>query len=87
VWDIPKPQKSEFHPTMKPVALYERGIKNSSLPDDIVLDPFSGSGTCILACENLDRQCRAIEIDPAYVAVAIERWVNLTGKKPELIEK
>lgn len=85
LWEIPKPQKSIYHPTMKPVELYERGIRNSTRADDIVLEPFSGSGTCLLACERLQRQCRAIEIDPAYVSVALERWAELTGGIPQLV--
>ena len=51
-----------------------------------ILDPFSGSGTTIIACENLGRRCRAVEISPGYVAVALERWHQHTGKTPVLIE-
>lgn len=65
----------------------ERPIGNSSKVDDIVVDPFVGSGTTIIACENLDRRCRAIEIDPGYCAVAIERWHQHTGRTPELISE
>jgi len=71
---------------MKPVELYERGIKNSSQPGTLILEPFSGSGTGIIACERLNRKCRAVEISPAYVAVAIERWVQMTGGEPVLID-
>lgn len=85
VWEIDRPIKSPEHPTMKPVELYERGINNSTKQGEIVLDPFSGSGTCVIACERLSRKCRAVEIDPGYVAVAIQRWVDVTGEAPKLI--
>jgi len=85
VWEIDKPRKSAEHPTMKPVELIENAALNNSDRNDIVFDSFSGSGTTIIACENLNRKCRAIEIDPGYVAVAIERWAQHTGKTPELI--
>lgn len=70
---------------MKPVELVKHMVNNSSEINDIVMEPFSGSGTTLLACENLGRKCRAIEISPAYVAVAIERWHQATGKTPELL--
>ena len=66
---------------MKPVELVERSVANSSKPGEVVYEPFSGSGTTILACEKTGRQCRAIELEPRYVQVAIERWQNFTGKK------
>lgn len=87
VWHIDKPVKNEFHPTMKPVELFAMAIMNSSDINDIVCDLFSGSGTTIIACEQLNRRCRAMEIAPGYVAVALERWSAATGKQPELIEK
>lgn len=74
VWEIDKPRASKEHPTMKPVELYENGYLNSSQENDIIYEPFSGSGTAIIACQNLGRKCRAVEISPAYVAVAIERF-------------
>jgi len=73
VWEIARPRVSEEHPTMMPVELPLRAISNSSEPGDIVFEPFSGSGTTLVACENLKRHCRAMEISPAYVAVALER--------------
>lgn len=73
LWQINKPRSSDSHPTMKPVELYARGIKNSSQPGTIIIDPFCGSGTCIVACQNLNRKCRAIEISPDYCAVILER--------------
>ena len=80
LWEIPKPQKSDLHPTMKPVELYRRAIENSSKPGAIVVEPFSGSGTSIIACEMTGRVCRATELAPHYVQVAIERWEKFTGK-------
>lgn len=74
------------HVAAFPVCLPERAIKAHSLVGEIVLEPFSGSGTTIIACENLNRRCRAIEIDAGYAAVAIERWAVATGKTPELVE-
>ena len=85
VWDIPQPSKNEHHPTEKPTECMERPIRNSSKRDDIVLDPFLGSGTTIIACENLRRRCRAVEISPAYVAVALERFFVHSGKLPVLV--
>jgi site-specific DNA-methyltransferase (adenine-specific) len=85
VWNIDRPQKSPEHPTMKPVELAERTITNSSQAGEIVYDPFSGSGTTLIACERLGRRCRAVEISPAYVAVALERWSVATGKTPNRV--
>ena len=85
VWDINRESANEFHPTQKPPELYERAINNSAPKDCIVYEPFSGSGASIVACERLKRKCRAVEISPAYVAVAIERWHQMTGKEPVLI--
>jgi DNA modification methylase len=69
-----------YHPTTKPVSLIAELMINVS--ESIVLDPFSGSGTTIIACERTGRKCRAIELNPAYVAVAIQRWADATGKEP-----
>lgn len=84
VWFIDRPKRSEDHPTMKPLPLVERSLVNSSLPGDLVLDPFVGSGTTLIVCEQLARQCRAVELDPIYAAVTIERWHLLTGESPIL---
>lgn len=81
VLSVPKPQRSDEHPTMKPLELIEIGIKNSSAVGDVVFEPFSGSGSTLLACERLSRKCRAIEIDPRFVQVAIARWEKMTGRK------
>jgi DNA modification methylase len=85
VWDIDRPKKSEEHPTMKPLELVERSLRNSSKHDWLVYDPFMGSGTTLIACTRLDRRCRGIEIDPGYLAIEIQRWVDMTGGEPELI--
>ena len=79
-----RPSKSKLHPTMKPVGLVEYLIKNSSKQDDIILDPFLGSGTTIIACEKQSRICYGVELDPKYCDVIIKRWENFTGKKAEL---
>ena len=76
-----KPNKDEDHPTMKPVRLFGYQTRNSSKPGDIVLDTFGGSGTTIVACEQLHRKARIMELDPHYCDVIIARWEKLTGKK------
>jgi len=81
-----RPSKSKLHPTMKPVGLIEYLIKNSSKQEDIILDPFLGSGTSLMACEKQGRICYGIELDPKYCDVIIKRWENFTGKKAERIE-
>jgi DNA modification methylase len=83
LWQIDKPQKSETgHSTQKPIECMERPIRNNSNVGDLVYEPFSGSGTTIIACERTGRKCRAIELNPSYVAVAIQRWADATGKTP-----
>ena len=74
-----------MHPTVKPVALVADAIKDCSKQGDIILDPFCGSGTTIIAAERTGRKARAIEIDPVYVDVAIRRWEQLTGKSATLL--
>lgn len=81
-----KPQRSDLHPTMKPVALFDYQIKNSTKSGDVVLDLFGGSGTTIMACEQDGRNACVMEYDPKYVDVIIKRWEDFTGKKAELIE-
>jgi DNA modification methylase len=78
---IPRPSSSDLHPTMKPVALIERAIANSSPRGGRVLDLFLGSGTTIIASERLGRQCLGMEIEPRYIQVSIERWQHYTGRK------
>ena len=79
VWQIKKPHKNDLHPTMKPVELVERAVRNSSKTRDLVLDPFGGSGTTIIACEKSGRRARLIELDPKYVDVIVKRWQEFTG--------
>ena len=79
VWNIKKPQKNDLHPTMKPVELIERAIRNSSRPGDVVLDPFGGSGTTLIAAEKAGRTGWLIELDPKYVDVIVKRWEDWTG--------
>lgn len=81
VWDIPKPLKNDLHPTMKPVALIENMLLNNSIEGDIALDLFGGSGTTLIACEQLHRKARLMELDPHYCDVIIARWEKLTGQK------
>jgi site-specific DNA-methyltransferase (adenine-specific) len=81
-----KPARSEEHPTMKPVALIAAMIANSTAPDDVILDPFIGSGSTLLAAEQLGRRCYGIDIEPKYCAATITRWQNLTGEKAVLLD-
>lgn len=80
-----KPSASKLHPTMKPVALIGYQIANSSRKGETVLDLFGGSGTTLIACEQLGRQCRMMEYDPHYADVIIDRWEKFTGGKAERI--
>jgi DNA modification methylase len=68
--------------TPKPVGLIEKIISKT---DGIIVDYFLGSGTTLIACERLGRKCRAVEIEPKYVAVTLQRWADATGREPELI--
>jgi site-specific DNA-methyltransferase (adenine-specific) len=79
----PKPNRSESHPTMKPVGLVAECLANSSAPAAVGFEPFSGSGTTLVAAEQLGRLCRAVELEPKYVAVALERLAAL-GLTPRL---
>jgi DNA modification methylase len=79
-----RPTQSKLHPTMKPVGLIEYLIKNSSKQEDVVLDPFLGSGTTLIACEKQSRICYGVELDPKYCDVIVKRWEQFTGKKAEL---
>jgi site-specific DNA-methyltransferase (adenine-specific) len=81
-----KPTRNKEHPTMKPIKLMARLIQNSSRKNEKVLDLFGGSGSTLIACEQLDRVCYMMELDPAYCDVIIDRWEKLTGNKAEKIE-
>jgi DNA modification methylase len=80
VWHFDKPARNDLHPTMKPVALVERAIRNSSKPRDTVLDCFGGSGTTMIAAERTGRRAVLLEIDPAYADVIVRRWQETTGE-------
>lgn len=85
VWQVDKPMHNETgHGTQKPVDCMARPIQNNSSPGQVVYEPFSGSGTTIVACEQLGRACVAIEIDAAYVDVAVRRWEQLTNQQATL---
>lgn len=81
VVEFPRPMRSEEHPTMKPVKLFAYCIANSTLPNAIVYDPFCGSGTTVIACEQLNRSAYVAELDPVYADVIIRRWEALTGEE------
>ena len=76
-----KPSVNDLHPTMKPIKLIARQVKNSSQIGEKVLDLFGGSGSTIITCEQLNRKCYTMEYDPVYVDVIIQRWENFTGEK------
>jgi DNA modification methylase len=84
VWFFDRPHKNDLHPTMKPVALVERAISNSSRANDVVLDPFGGSGTTMIAASRLRRQARLMELDPKYVDVIVARWQAYIGEQAAL---
>lgn len=86
VWEYPKPRKCDLHPTMKPVALVENCMRDATKEGDIVLDLFGGSGTTMIAAENLGRKARLMELDPHYCDVIISRWENATGLRAEKIQ-
>lgn len=81
VWEIDKPKKCDLHPTMKPIELIANALKNSSKENDLIIDFFGGSGSTLIACEQLNRRCYMLELSPKYCDVIIRRWENLTGKK------
>jgi len=76
-----KPKRNDVHPTMKPVALIERMLRNSSRPGFVVLDPFGGSGSTMMACERLGMSARLMELSPQYADVIVKRWQEYTGKR------
>jgi len=84
VWNVDKPQKNDLHPTMKPVELIENAILNSTKKEMIVADFCLGSGTVLIACESTNRICYGIEIDPGYVQVSAQRWIDFTGRPEDV---
>lgn len=85
VWEVPKPRANREHPTMKPVALIERALVNSSDRGALVLDPFGGSGSTLIACESSGRHARLIELSETYCDVIVQRWEEATGRTAELV--
>ena len=82
VWYISRDKSKDYvHPTQKPIRLVERAMKKSSKFGDLLYEPFSGSGSTLMACEQTDRRCNAMELDPAYVQAAIGRWESMTKEK------
>jgi DNA modification methylase len=84
VWQASKPRVNDLHPTMKPVELMERAIHNSSKRGNIVLDPFAGSGSTLIACHKTGRRARLVELEPCYVDVIVQRWQNFAGEQASL---
>lgn len=80
VLEIPRPTRSTEHPTMKPVELVAIGVEHSSKLNDLVLDPFAGAGSTMIACENHGRRARLIELDPRYCDVIRRRYADYTGQ-------
>jgi len=87
VWQVDKPSSSPLHPTMKPLALIERAIQNSSQSGDKVLDTFLGSGSTLIACDRTGRICYGMELEPLYVDVAVMRYEAFTGEKAKRSEE
>jgi DNA modification methylase len=88
VWRVSRDASTSYlHPTQKPIELPARAIRNSSKAGDTIYDPFGGSGSTLIACEQLNRTCYMMEIDPVYCDVIIKRWENFTGQKAELLDK
>jgi DNA modification methylase len=86
IWEYPKPKKADGHPTMKPIELCARAINNSSKKGFIILDPFAGSGSTLVACEKTGRTGYGIELDPKYVNVILDRLEKQTGLEAQLLE-
>jgi DNA modification methylase len=86
IWQFQRTLKNDLHPTMKPIPLIVQAIQNSSRSGESVVDVFGGSGSTLIACEQTDRTCYMMELDPKYVDVIIARWEKLTGLTAELIE-
>lgn len=85
ILEFDRPTKSDLHPTMKPVNLISYQVRNSSNEEDIVLDLFGGSGSTLMACEQLGRRCYTMEYDPKFADVIVKRWENFTGEKAVLL--
>ena len=86
IWQFQRTLKNDLHPTMKPIPVIVQAIQNSSKAGENVVDVFGGSGSTLIACEQTDRTCFMMELDPKYVDVIIARWEKLTGEQAQLIE-
>lgn len=84
IWEFEKPKKNDVHPTMKPVALIAYCIMNSSMSNTLILDPFLGSGTTLIASEQIDRSCYGLELDPKYCDVIVNRYIEVTGHSDDV---
>lgn len=84
VWDVARPKCNDLHPTMKPIELISMALGHASRRGDVVLDLFGGSGTTLMACEQMGRGARLLELAPAYVDVIVERWQSHTGREAKL---
>ena len=84
IWNFDRPSKSDLHPTMKPVALCAYPITNSSLSNCIVLDPFGGSGSTLIACQQTGRICFTLELDEKYADVIVKRYIDFVGKADQV---
>jgi len=85
IWRFDKPLRNAEHPTMKPIGLCARAIQNSSKPDEFVLDLFGGSGSTLMAAEQVGRSCCMMELDPKYCDVIVRRWEEATGEKHKIV--
>jgi site-specific DNA-methyltransferase (adenine-specific) len=85
VIEVDRPRRNAEHPTMKPIELIVYCLQNSTQSKDLVFDPFAGSGSTLIACEQINRNAAVIELDPKYCDVIVKRWENLTGKTAELL--
>ena len=84
IWEFDKPKKNKDHPTMKPIPLLAYPILNSSMSNAIVLDPFGGSGSTLITCEQTDRVCRTIELDEKFCDVIVKRYIEQVGKADDV---
>ena len=87
ILEFDRPSRSNDHPTMKPVELFQYQVENSSKPLEVVLDSFGGSGTTLIVCQQTNRKARIMELDPKYCDVIVSRWENFTGRKAVLEAK
>ena len=84
VWKYDRPTQNRLHPTLKPIPLLAYPIKNSSAPNAVVLDTFGGSGSTLIACDETDRICYMMELDPKYASVIVQRYVDKIGSAAEV---